>query len=95
MDINLLNVIFIVEEKINLDKFIENKNGPRFYELIGIVSIYMNEKRYVSCCKSPVDQQWYYYDNDTVSKVDFNVVINNHNNNNFIPCLLVYNESNK
>ena len=84
MDQNLLNVRFLVEEKINLMEFIENKAGPSFYELNGIVSIYMNQKRYVSCCKSPVDQQWYYYDNEIVQKVDFNVVINNHNNNNFL-----------
>ena len=51
--------------------------------------------KYVSCCKSPIDQQWYYYENENVQIVNFNNMINNHNNNNFIPCLLVYNKSNK
>ena len=92
MEQNLLNVRFFIQEKINLVEYIESKIGPSNYELKGIVSIYMNKQRYISCCKSPVDQQWYYYENEIVQKVDFNVVITNHNNNNFIPCLLVYNK---
>ena len=90
LDQNLLNVNFLVEDKINLNNFIELTNTPRLYELTGIVSIYMNEKRYVCCCKSPVDNQWYYYDNENVSNVDFNIVMKNHNNCSFIPCLLLY-----
>ena len=95
MDQNLLSVRFIIEEKINLVEYVENKQGPKFYELNGIVSINMYDKRYVSCCKSPVDQQWYFYNNERIQKLDVNVIINNHNNNNFIPCLLIYNDSKK
>ena len=95
MDQNLLNVRYLVEEKINLVEHIETKESPHFYELNGIVSIYVNQRKYVSCCKSPIDQQWYYYENENVQIVNFNNMINNHNNNNFIPCLLVYNKSNK
>ena len=90
LDINLLNVNFLVEPKINLEKYIEASNIIKEYELIGIVSIYRNEKRYVCCCKSPIDKQWYYYDNEIIQKVDLNTIITNHNNYLFVPCILAY-----
>ena len=65
-------------------------NAPRQYELNGIVSVYMREKKYICCCKSPVDKQWYYYQDEMINKVDFSIVIKNHNNNLFVPCILIY-----
>ena len=89
-DQNLLNVPFCVEEQINLGNFVEKMNSYKQYELIAIVSIYMDQKKYTTCCKSPIDQQWYYYDDGIVNKVDFSIVIKNHNNRQFIPCILAY-----
>ena len=37
--------------------------------MIGILSYYLNEKKYVSFCVSPVDKQWYVYNDDNGSKV--------------------------
>ena len=86
-DKNLLNVPFCLEEKVNLVNY-------KQYELMGIVSIYVQQKKYVCCSKSPVDQNWYYYEDEIIHKVDLKIIINNHNNMQFIPCILVYKEIN-
>jgi hypothetical protein len=90
LDPNLLTVNFFIEERIDLSRYIENPSAPRIYELHGIISIYMQQKKYVCCCKSPVDNNWYYYEDEKSFKLQSKVMIQNHNNNNFIPCLLVY-----
>ena len=89
----LLRIRFVLEEKIDLSIFIELENVPRIYELTAIVSIttYKNDFIYVSFCKSPVDNHWYYYNDQIIKKVEINDVINYHNNNNqYIPCILAY-----
>ena len=50
MDQNLLNVKFLIEEKINLVEYIEKTEAPRSYELNGIVSIYVNQKNHIKIC---------------------------------------------
>ena len=89
-NINLFNKIFYIEEKIDLSNFIENKNIPMKYELFGIVSsiIENNNFIYVSFCKSPVDNNWYLYNDDNVESSQLNDIINMHNNGKYIPCLL-------
>ena len=49
---NLFNIKFIVEEKIDIGQFLENKKAYTKFELIGIVSYYPNEKKYVCFGKS-------------------------------------------
>ena len=90
---DLINVRFCLQDKINLNKYIEKSGGPTNYELTGIISIYVKKKIYISCCKSPVDKHWYYYENEIIGETDINKVINNNNNNLFLPCLLVYKSS--
>ena len=89
---NLMNIQFKLEEKINLNNFIKNKEAPEEYELIGIVSILRKEKIYVGFCKSPIDNKWYKYNEENVDLIESNSMIDNNNNTNlYIPCILFYN----
>jgi len=90
MEQNLLNINFKIEEKINLRKYIEFQNAPTNYQLTGIVSIESQSQKYVSFCKSPVDKEWYFYNNEIIQKVDLNYVLNVHYNINYIPSILCY-----
>ena len=83
-----MSIPFYIQDKITIDSFQENRKE---YELIGIISIYLDQNKYVSSCKSPVDCKWYFYNDEYIGSADFNIIIKNHNENKqFIPCLLVY-----
>ena len=88
---NLIHIPFHLEDKIDLSFFIE-KESPKHYELTGIVSIVkeQNKYKYVSFCRSPVDHQWYLYNDEIIGKPQLNDIINAHNNNKYIPCILAY-----
>ena len=91
LDNNYLNIPFYVQEKIDLNNFIEYDKAPKQYILIGIVSFGRQEKDYVSFCMSPVDKQWYYYCNENIQNAQLNTILNIHNNNMaYIPCILLY-----
>ena len=90
IDYDLLKVPFITEESIDISKSLENNNCYSKYILCGIVSYQVDNNKYVCFGKSPVDNQWYLYDDDIVSNCDINMVINYNNNYKFIPCLLLY-----
>ena len=90
-DNELLNIPFLIEEKIDLQKFVENKNSPTKYELVGIVSISLSDTKYVAHSKSPIDNNWYYFNDLKVKQIDYDNVIKVINNNYYyIPCILVY-----
>ena len=89
-----LNINFNLEEKINLDgDDIGYNKCPKEYELLGIVSICLEENKYVAFSKSPIDRQWYMYkDGKEVEQISINdVLMNNNDINKFIPCILFYN----
>ena len=88
---NLIHIPFHLEDKIDLSFFIE-KESPKHYELTGIVSAVkeQNKYKYVSFCRSPVDHQWYLYNDEIIGKPQLNDIINAHNNNKYIPCILAY-----
>jgi hypothetical protein len=91
----LLKIKFNLEEKIDLKNFIEEEHSPKKYRLIGIISIYLKEKRYVNFCESPIDKKWYFYNNEKkVEDINLEQVLNAHNKdaNEFIPTILVYKE---
>ena len=91
MDPNLMNIKFFIEEKINLRNFIENQNAPSLYQLKGIVSIDLKNSKYVSFCMSPVDNNWYCYNDENIELLNLKQILQFHNNNNiFIPCILIY-----
>jgi ubiquitin C-terminal hydrolase len=88
------NINFIIEPRINLEKFIENKTTPTKYELNGIVFFDLNKNKYNALCISPVDKRWYLFDDKNVDLFDFNDF------NNFyvkgggcVPRILLYNGS--
>ena len=88
---NLMNIQFKLEEIIDLNNFIEIKSVPTQYELIGIVSISRNDKKYLGFSKSPIDKKWYKYNEENVDEIDFNSVLDNNNNSNlYVPCILFY-----
>jgi len=87
---DLVKIPFKIEKNINLDKYIEDSNRKHF-ELIGIVSINLDEKKYISYCESTQKNEWYLYNDEKVSKIDINETIDKHNEyNKLIPCILVY-----
>ena len=87
MDQNLLKIPFCVEERINLK---DSTNIVKQYVLTGIVSVYMNKKKFVCCCRSPADFKWYYYEDEIFNSYGLNTIIQNHNNFNYIPCIMIY-----
>ena len=91
-DKNLIDIPFTIEDKIDLTPFTEG--AIKSYELNGIVSITKDKEGkdiYVSFCRSPVDNQWYLYNDEKVQEIQLDQIINGHNNNKqYIPCILVY-----
>lgn len=88
---NLMKIPFHLYDKIDLNNFIENKNTPQQYEIIGIISIVIIDKKYVNFSRSPVDKVWYSYNDKNIEPIDINNIINKHNNyKELIPCILIY-----
>ena len=88
------NINFIIEPRINLEKFIENKTTPTKYELNGIVFFDLNKNKYNALCISPVDKRWYLFDDKNVDLFDFNDFNNFYvKNKKYIPRILLYNGS--
>jgi hypothetical protein len=83
------HIPFIVEEKINLGNFIIKQNTPIQYGLTGIVSFNLQEQKYVSYCQSPIDKNWYLYNDEKVNLVCCQDILKNKNWND-IPCILYY-----
>ena len=67
------NIKISFKENLDIQKFIYFKdNSPINYKLIGIVTLYISEKKhFIAFCKSFVDQNWYKYDNEQVNKSSF------------------------
>ena len=89
-DDKLLNVKFILEEEINLTKFVEDKKAAKKYELFGILSICAKNRQYNCFCKSFKDNQWYYYYDENVNQVNIKGVILDICNGDFVPNILLY-----
>ena len=87
----LMKISFLIEEKINLNNYIENNNANKEYELIGIVSISLRERKYIAFSKSPIDKKWYLYNDTEVNKINIDFTLKSHNQFNFyVPCILFY-----
>ena len=85
---NLLKINVNIEEKIDISEYLENQASFKKFELCGIVSV--KDNKYICFGKSPVDKQWYIYDDENVVNTNINEVIVNHNNNAYVPCILLY-----
>ena len=86
---------FNIEEVINLNKFCYNKDkkniSSKKYQLIGIVSINIEDKKYVSFCSTFENKKWYYFKDEKVMiKKESEVIYENNNNKIFSPCILFY-----
>ena len=59
-------------EEINLSNYIHEK-GPIIYDLISVVT-HMGESgsngHFIATCKSPIDNNWYQYNDDLVFKIN-------------------------
>ena len=88
LDQNLLKINVNIEEKIDISEYLENQASFKKFELCGIVSV--KDNKYICFGKSPVDKQWYIYDDENVVNTNINEVIMNHNNNAYVPCILLY-----
>jgi len=87
----LININLHINDKIDLSGFIENQISPKKFELIGIISIYLEQKKYVSFCLSPVDKKWYFYNDENIKLIEINEVLKQHNDSKeMIPCTLLY-----
>jgi hypothetical protein len=64
--------------------------GTQNYELTGIVAILLNEQKYISYCKSPIDQLWYFYNDTEVLCISLKEIFSLMNNQKVIPCILYY-----
>ena len=66
------NVKLEFNEDLFLDYFVENKLSGTKYKLIGVVT-HLGESgasgHFIAYCRSPIDYQWYRYNDDIVSKV--------------------------
>ena len=89
------NINFMLELVINLEGYIESKNNmPTKYELNGIVFFDKEKNKYNALCKSPIDKNWYLYDDENVQPIkilDFLSLNNNNKNNTYRLCILLYN----
>ena len=55
------------------------------------MSYFSKTNSYISFCRSPVDNQWYLYNNENVEQKNINQIINLHNDQKqYIPCALIY-----
>ena len=93
LDPNLMQIPFDIEDKINIRNFVEAKDrSPYQYQLIGIVSFFITQNKYISCCMSPVDKQWYIYNDENVQQIELKNILDLHNcqNSQYVPCILAY-----
>ena len=90
------NVNFILEKNINLGKFVENKLGPLNYEITGIVFLDKYRNKYFTLCCSPVDFNWYLYEDEKVTLENYNSFMQKTYNNGvkYEPCILLYKNRN-
>jgi len=74
---------------ISIEKYITDKTSDPNYELIGVVNHHGQSgmaSHFVAYCKSPVNGQWYFYNDSTVTQCSSNVEIYS----NGIPNILFY-----
>ncbi len=61
-------------ENLGLSKYVEYCNDESIYELIGMVTHYGESSasgHFVARCKSPIDEEWYLYNDQIVQKIGY------------------------
>ena len=85
------NINFIIDRKINLEKYIETDRTPTNYELTGVIFKDMEENKYKAFCLSPVDKRWYIYDDEKVALIDYDTFMEEYESSiKYKPCVLLY-----
>ena len=82
-----IKIQFKLEQNININI---NQSENKF-ELIGIASFCLEKNKYVAFSQSPIDNQWYFYNDEKVNLIEFDSVLKYSNNEElYIPCILFY-----
>ena len=81
---------FDLWETFYLNNYVEIKINECFYNLRGIVAYNLNTYHYLAYCKSPIDNIWYKYNDDSVNLIDNNNIINEISNNSLYTSILFY-----
>ena len=92
-DENKLSLIipFKLEETINMGEYMFIDNNTSKYELTGIISGEIKEKRYVCFSKSCVNNKWYLYIDEYTEKKNIKDILDEHNDKlKYIPYILMY-----
>ena len=97
------NIQFLIDQELKLNDIVKGQTINYLYEPIGKVDYYFQTKEYISSCCSPIDNNWYKYENENkkynISKIQFKKDNNdNKTNDNFIynsnytylPVIVVY-----
>ena len=90
-----LDIQFTFPEYISLKKYIMDKTPNTNYELISILALKSSDGvsfHYLAFCKSPMDNQWYTYNDSIVTHCISNNIINEIQQN-YIPYILFYRKS--
>ena len=91
-----LNIQFSFQENISINKYIIDKTCNSNYELISVLvlkRINSTSFHHLAFCKSPIDNEWYLYNDSNVTPC-FNNIINEIQLN-YIPYILFYQKSKK
>ncbi len=72
---NIYNVGLDFGESLDITDFVVNKNGRKVYELYGVVTHFKGndpkglDSHFMASCKNPIDNEWYKYNDNSVTKV--------------------------
>ena len=91
---NSVNIPFKIDDILDMKNYmIDSKQGFK-YELIGIISSEIKEKRYVCFSKMYINQKWYLYIDELTEQKTIEEIITEHNNGKYIPYTLMYSKIN-
>ena len=91
-----LNIQFSLQENISINKFVINKTCNSNYELISVIVLQKINNmsfHYLAFCKSPIDNEWYIYNDSNVTPCLNNII--NEIQLKYIPYILFYQKCKK
>ena len=91
-----LNIQFSFQENISINKYVIDKTCNSNYELISVLVLQRINNisfHYLAFCKSPIDNEWYLYNDSNVTPCLYNII--NEIQLNYIPYILFYQKCKK
>ena len=67
-----LQIEFSFPMNIYLDKYVLDKTDISSYNLIGVIT-YVSQGHFAAYCQSPINGEWYYYDDNLITKCNNNI----------------------